>query len=63
VAGGGTLYIVDENDHVHGYKVDSGRWSAWEVNGRVWSISVSQCGDVLITSRSSRQLLEYTLEG
>jgi len=40
-----------------------GTWAKWEVSDRAWSISTSQFGDVLVTSRSSRLLLEYAPGG
>jgi len=62
-AGVGILYIIDDNDNLHAHHVDTGGWTKWEVRDRAWSISTSQLGDVLVTSRSSRQLLEYAPAG
>jgi len=61
--GVGTLYIIDNDDNLHSHHADTGRWTRWEVEGRAWSISTSHVGDVLVTSRSSRQLLEYSPGG
>ena len=59
----GILYIVDDDDQLHAHHVDTARWTKWEVSDRVWSISTSHVGDVLVTSRSSRLLLEYSSGG
>ena len=62
-AGVGTLYVIDDDDNLHAHHVDTGSWTKWEVQHRAWSISTSRGGDVLVTSRSSRLLLEYAPTG
>ena len=57
------MYVIDDDDNLHAHHVDTGSWSKWEVRHRAWSISTSRGGDVLVTSRSSRLLLEYAPGG
>lgn len=59
----GTLYIIDDDDNLHAHRVDTGSWTKWEVHDRAWSISTSHVGDVLVTSRCSKLLLEYVSAG
>jgi len=59
----GTLYVVDDDDNLHAHQVHSGRWTKWVVQNRAWSMSTSHMGDVLVTSRASRLLLEYAPGG
>ena len=59
----GTLYIVDDDDNLHEHHVQSGSWTKWVVHNRAWSLSTSHAGDVLVTSRTSRLLLEYAPGG
>lgn len=62
-AGVGTLYVIDDDDNLHRHHVETASWTKWEVHDCAWSISTTHVGDVLVTSRSSRLLLEYTPEG
>ena len=57
------MYVIDDDDTLHACHVDSGKWTKWEVRERAWSMSATHVGDVLVTSRSSRLLLEYSAGG
>jgi len=58
-----TLYVVDDDDNLYAHRVDTGSWTKWTVHDRAWSLSVSRVEDVLVTSRTSRLLLEYAVGG
>ena len=62
-AGVGTLYVVDDDDNVHAHHVERASWTKWTLRHRAWSLSTSRPGDVLVTSRASRLLLEYSARG